>query len=363
MAEQSNSILTKVQDDQNRKEIILTIKDWLNYFKSKWIVILLLVFLGGSIGFIYSYSQKKLYIASLTFALEEDKSGGGGGLSGLASQFGLDLGSNAGGAFSGGNLYELMKSRTLVEKTLLRPIRINNKELSYAEYYIQFNKLRDKWKGSKLSEIQFLPNIEINSLSVEQNEILGAMSGNIISKMLSISQIRGASITIVEIISLNELFSKAFLEALIREVSLFYIETKSKKARINVGILEKQIDSIRNELNASMSEVASANDNIYNLNPTLSIKRVSSTRRQIDVQANSLMLSQFLQNLALAKISLQKETPLIQIIDLPSFPLAETKFNKLMSIIIGGFLGLVFSILILTGIKLSIKTINLFRMY
>jgi hypothetical protein len=50
----------------------------------------------------------------LTFALEEGESCGGGSLSGLASQFGYNIGGSGGGAFTGYNLLELMKSRRLI---------------------------------------------------------------------------------------------------------------------------------------------------------------------------------------------------------------------------------------------------------
>jgi hypothetical protein len=49
----------------------------------------------------------------------------------------------------------------------------------------------------------------------------------------------------------NELFSKYFTEALVKEVSDFYIDTKSKKSRENMLILERQTDSIRRELRAT----------------------------------------------------------------------------------------------------------------
>jgi hypothetical protein len=43
--------------------------------------------------------------------------------------------------------------------------------------------------------------------------------------------------------------------------------------------------------------------------------------------------------LELAKITLRKETPLIQLIDRPILPLEKEKFGKLKSIILGGFLA------------------------
>ena len=52
---------------------------------------------------------------------------------------------------------------------------------------------------------------------------------------------------------------------LLKETSDFYIETKSKKSRLNVDILQHQADSIRAELNGAITGVAAASDNVYNL--------------------------------------------------------------------------------------------------
>ena len=108
-------------DEISLKELVLKIKEWYQFLLTKLRLIILAGIIGGLIGFTYAYFQKPTYKAVLTFAMEEEKSGGGGlgGALGLASQFGIDLGSSGGGAFSGANLIELMKSRKLVEKTLL----------------------------------------------------------------------------------------------------------------------------------------------------------------------------------------------------------------------------------------------------
>ena len=65
----------------------------------------------ANIGLVYT--TPPTYTANLTFALEEGESGGGS-LSGLASQFGYNIGGSGGGAFTGYNLLELMKSRRLI---------------------------------------------------------------------------------------------------------------------------------------------------------------------------------------------------------------------------------------------------------
>ena len=331
-------------DEISLKELIQKIKDWVAYLKTKWKIIFLAGVLGASIGFIYALFQKPTYKAVLTFALEEDKGGGGGlgGAMGLASSFGIDLGSSGGGAFAGTNLMELMKSRLLVEKTLLNPIVVKGDTISLAEYYIQINELRDKWNEKPaLKSIVFLPNANRELFSLQQDSILQTIFKSLTDpKALSINQKdKKVSITSIEVVSESEKFAKAFCENLAKETSEFYIETKSKKSRLNTEILQRQTDSIRNELNNAITGVAAASDNVYNLNPALNVKSSPGKRRQVDVQANTAILTQLVAQLELSKVTLRKETPLIQVIDRPILPLEKDKLGKLKSLILGGFLA------------------------
>lgn len=332
----------EVEGEITFREILLKIKGQIAYLKSKWLLIILVAFLGSVIGYLYASGEKKIYTATFSFALEDEKGGGGGSFNGLASQFGFDLGGSAGGAFSGPNLIELMKSRTLVVKALLTPVTANSREISLAEYYITFNGLRKGWeKVPEYQGIQFLPNADQQKFTLAQNKIIGMIYTQVINpKILSVAQKdKKVSIIYIDVSSTNELFAKYFTESLVSVVSDFYIDTKSKKAKINVAILQSQADSIRSELSASMYGAASANDNTFNLNPAFNVKRVTSSRKQIDVQANTAMLSQIVQNLEMAKVSLRKETPLIQPIDTPILPLPFENANKIKLMMTGGIVA------------------------
>jgi hypothetical protein len=253
-----------------------------------------------------------------------------------------------------------MKSRLLVEKTLLNPIEVNGKTISIAEYFIQINKMREAWdKNPALKNIQFLPNADREKFTLQQDSILkGIYSGLTAPGNLTIAQKdKKVSITSIEVVSLNEKFSKIFCENLAKETSEYYVEIKSKKARLNVEILQKQTDSIRAELNAAMTGVAAATDNVFNLNSAMNVKRVPSARRQVDVQANTAMLTSLVTNLEMSKMALRKETPLIQIIDRPIFPLEKEKVGKLKSLVLGGFLAGFLTVLYLVFSSLYKKLI------
>ncbi|MCC9061758.1 Wzz/FepE/Etk N-terminal domain-containing protein [Flavobacterium piscisymbiosum] len=327
-------------DEITLKELIQKISDWYSYLIKRWKIIVIAGLIGSVFGILYAISKKPVYTATLSFALEDDKAGVGlGGALGFASSFGLDLGGGGGSIFTGSNLTELFKSRSMVEKTLLSPVNINGKEISLAEMYIRNNEWRKGWaKKTKFEKIQFSPNSSRKSFTRIQDSIIGKIYQNLSATSLYVGQKdKKISIINIDVSSTDELFAKYFCEALAKQVGQFYIETKSKKARMNMAILERQVDSVRGELNGAITGVAIANDNTFNLNPALNIRRAPSARRQVDVQANSAILTELVKQAELAKVTLRKETPLIQVIDRPILPLNKEGFGRLKGLLIGGF--------------------------
>jgi hypothetical protein len=343
-------------DEISVKELIQKVRECYVYLLSQWKIIVLVSVIGAVLGMSYSFLKKPIYTASLSFALEDEKSGSGGlgGALGLASSLGLDMGGGGGSIFTGANLTELFKSRAMVEKTLLSPVIIKNKTISLAEMYIQNNKWREKWNDKpKFAAIEFLPNANRSKFTRVQDSIMGMMYEKLSKEGLSVTQKdKKIAIITIDVASSDELFSKYFTEALVKEVSDFYVTTKSKKARMNMNILERQTDSIRGELNGAITGVAVANDNTFNLNPALNVRRAPSVRRQVDVQANTAILTELVKQSEMAKVTLRKETPLIQVIDRPILPLKKEKFGKVKGIVVGGILAGFLTMLFLVGRRL-----------
>jgi uncharacterized protein involved in exopolysaccharide biosynthesis len=328
-------------DEITLKELLEKAKEWYSYLLSQWKIIVLAGVVGATLGLTYSIFKKPIYTATLSFALEDEKSGGMGGALGLASSLGLDLGSSGGGAFSGANLIELFKSRTMVEQTLMQPVVAGTDTISLAEMYIRTQEWRSKWQGKpKLKGIQFPPLTKRKYFTRVHDSIMGKMYEDLSKTSLTVAQKdKKISIISIDVNSTNELFAKAFSETLAKQVSNFYVANKSKKARMNMSILQKQTDSIRAELNGAITGVAVANDNTFMLNPALNVNRTPSAKRQVDVQANTAILTELIKQVELAKVTLRKETPLIQVIDRPILPLPKERFGKAKGILLGGILA------------------------
>jgi uncharacterized membrane protein YgcG len=353
----SNNDQQQVSDNSDEislRDLILKTRNLWRYLLSKWIIILIAGAIGGISGLVYAYLSKPFYTAELSFAVQNEKSGSGlGSAAGLASQFGIDIGgANSGGEFSGDNLLELMKSRSMVERALLTAVIVNGNRETLAEFYINFNKLRDTWKTQpKLINLHFLPGADPTKFTLAQDSLLGVFHSSLIYSDLEINKLdKKLSIATLKVKSTNELFAKNFTEVLEKVVSDYYIQTKTEKASKNVAILQRQTDSVRRALNAAISGVAESMDINPNPNPSRQTLRVPSQRKQVDVQANTIILSELVKNLEAAKMLLLQDTPLIQIIDGPILPLPKQRAGKLHGIIVGGVIaGFLIVIILVLG--------------
>ncbi|WP_288883146.1 lipopolysaccharide biosynthesis protein [Pedobacter panaciterrae] len=336
------------------KDLILKIQEWYRFFLSKWLVIFGFVLLGGILGLVVSYFTKPTYTASTSFVLEDNSSSTGvsplGNLGGLASMAGIDLGSGGGGIFQGDNIIELSRSRKMIEKTLLTKVKYNEKTQLLVDRYIEFNKLREEWGvKSELSKIKFNQSAYLPRLTRLKDSILSTIVNDINTHYLNVAKPdKKLSIFKVDVKSKDEFFAKTFNENIVKNVNDFYVQTKTKKSSDNVIILQQKTDSVRASMNGEIYKAAAVADATPNLNPTRQTQRIAPVQRsQFSAETNKAVLATLVQNLEMSKIALRKETPLIQVIDEPIFPLERDMLSKQKGIAIGGVLGAVLAIFVL----------------
>jgi len=326
-------------DEISLKELILKGKEIWQFLLRKWIIIIVAAFIGASVGVAIAWLTKPQYIAKLTFSVENEKSNSLGAYSGLASMAGIDLGGGGGSMFSSDNIMSIMTSRKMIVNTLLSPINVNNKKVTLIEYWLSFNHIKDKWaEKPKLAGLKFSLNLNPDSLTRQQDSLLTNIQSSLIKTVLSISKPdKKLSLIVATCTSENEGFSKSFLETLNNQVTDFYIQIKTKRQKENVDILQNKSDSLYKVMSNSMYRSATLTD--QNINMVKQIAGVDRQKKQIDLQVASTAYTEIIKNLEMAKITLQKETPLIQVIDQPVLPLLKEKASRLKGLLIGGFLA------------------------
>lgn len=359
MNSENINVESTVSGEISSKELIFKAKASYLYLLSQWIIIVLCILIGAGLGGVYAYFKKPIYTATTSFVLEESGSGGGlGNLGGLASMVGIDVG-GGGGIFQGDNILELYKSRKMIEKALLSTVDYKGKSQLLIDRYIEFSGLRKNWiDNPKLANLSFEPKITGNLKSQDpitmrlQDSILGAIVNDIKKNSLSVIKAdKKLSIIRANVKSKDEFFSKAFNDQIVKNVNDFYVQTKTKKSLENIVILQQKTDSVRAIMTGAIFRSASTLDATPNLNPTRQVLRAPVQGSQFTAETNKTILAELVKNLELSKISLRKETPLIQVIDVPIFPL-EKDFLSIKK-------GIVFGIVI--GIFLSCSMLLLIR--
>jgi len=334
------------QDNAKSVDVVAVIEfissAW-KYMLKNWLIVVIFGFSGGGIGFGLSFILKPDYTSHLSFALVE-KSPGASGLANLASSFGLSglFGGGASGAFSGDNLLEIIKSRYAVENTLLTPIKFGGKEMTMMDAFVQFNELHKRWKNAKnkeLRNIEYPLNLPRDNFSRTQDSVLFATYESFMKsgKLSVVRKDKKISIVNVEFTSKNEQFSKEFVENLMNTTYEFYKQTKTSQSRANINMMEHIADSIRGLYEKAL--YGSAIISQVNINTAFQTAAVPKIKNENDALLYGTVYAEVLKNLETLKLDLARETPIVQLIDTPRYPLEKSRLGKLEGLLFGGLIG------------------------
>ena len=319
--------------------VIQKFKTAMNHWR--FMVLLGLIFSAGA-G-IYAIVIPTRYVAKVNFVIEENKQNAGGLFSALAGQIGMDISAVSGGAglLAGDNVLQLLKSPTLLKKVLLSTHPTDSARTLawyYAQQYGLFDKIRTLL--TKKSEIFPIHSIA-GQLGRYQDSLLSQLAKQIIEDELAVYKPdRKLSIFSLELSTRNELLSQLIAMRLIHEAAELYIDTKTRRLRINADRLQNKTDSIAKLLNRQTYTTAAAN--LINANPGM-----STTFANLDISAREksvlgVLYADLNKSLEITRTALIQETPTIEIIDRPTFPLYTKSIKWYTAIIAGFFTGVVF---------------------
>lgn len=312
---------------------------FIRYALSHYKLFAIVCIITSALGLVYGKLQPHTYKASSTFIVEDKSGSRGGGLSGLASQFGIDVGGLTGGGaglFDGDNILEIMKSRNIIEKVLLtnRVDELTKKKVTYAEFYMSFSKIGNKLlkKGISSSKLNFNALNEGAEHSYLQDSVLYTLYLDINDHLLVEKKNKKSSIITLELSSANQIFSKEFSESLIKQTSEMYIDIKTGNLSKSINKIQRKADSLQYALN-------SKNDIRNYIN--LSVPNEGVTR---DKTISGTLYGEVVKNLETMKLSLINQTPVIQVLDEAKYPIIDQRTKARYFILIGFAVGFVLSL-------------------
>ena len=345
---QSESNIPK-EEKISLKNVFQGFKEWFVFImdKRKKIVYGTLIILALPLS--YNYVKSPVYYANTSFVLENDASASLGGLSSLASISGINTSSlmSASNLFQIDNIQELYRSNNMLRQTLLENVTLNGKSQILIDYFAKAQKLEKKWVKEKVYIKDFYNDKKLYSRA--QDSVLKEAIKLIKKDFLVVEKPnRNTSILNVGFKHKDEVFAKIFNEVLVNKVNRFYYKTKTKKTALNLKILQVQTDSVKRLLDMSFLALAEIDQNIPNINPLAKTAKVPYQKAMVNLQANQAIYLEVVKQLELAKVTHRNKTPLIQIIDKPSFPLENNRFKFLNILILGIFGGGVLMVLLLS---------------
>jgi len=327
--------MEQYNDEIQLKDILIKLSEYKTYLLNKKLTIIGFSFLFFLIGIFNAIYTETKYNAELTFVVEGEKGGGSlGGMSGIASQFGFDIGGSESATFSQSNILELLKSRGVIVSALMQSSKLNGKEDLLIEHYLELNKIKESWlQNEGFKGVSFHAN-----KSIVHDSISGVVWASVIENKLIVEmESDEANIINLSYSSIDDEFAKSFVETLINEMSKMYITHQTAQANNTLDFLQNRSDSVFAELELAEEDFARIKDiNQRIVKASGRLKELQLMRR---VEVLNAMYLEIVKNLELSKITLLNQTPIINIIDKPVLPLEEEKTSKTLAGLLGGFLG------------------------
>ncbi len=282
--------------------------------------------LGGGLVWI----KNSTYTARVNFVIEESKQNSSGLFGALAGQIGLDLTSLSGnsGLLAGDNVLELLKSPTLLKKVLLSTDpEDSSKSLAFV-YASSYGYAPSFIKAVGKKEV-FIPKTHAgytDKPNRTEDSLLHIISKRIREKELSVFKPdKKLSLFSLEVTTRNEKLSQVISLRLIDAASNLYIETKTRRLRLNVDRLQRKSDSVAFLLDRKI--FSSASKDLINANPTFINTGVDLEISNRDKSLLGGIYSDLNKSLDMSKTALIQETPTIEVIDKPELPLKKNEWK------------------------------------
>ena len=347
-------------------ELKAVILRFLNYFISQYKLILYITIITSALGLLYGKLQPSTFKATSTFIVEDKSGKGGGGLSGLASQFGIDVGGLTGGGaglFDGDNILEIIKSRAIIEKVLLTKMEepATSKGQTIADYYIQVEDLQGKFERKNIN----VKSLNFTGLSggakhtVQQDSVLYVLFSRINKDLNVEKKNKKSTIITLEVVSGDQVFSKVFAEELLKQTSDLYIDIKTGNLSRSIYKIQQKTDSLLNIINnisnKSSQLIVPVMEELVNENAAMKYRKenyknkftynnstpIEQTTRERTVAYT--MYAEMAKNLETLKLSLINQTPVIQVLDTPKYPMFDQRTPARYFLLIGIAVGIVLS--------------------
>jgi len=282
-----------------------------------------------TVFFTFTYIQFILipeYVSTTTLLIPESQTGKMEGLSGLASQFGVNLGMPAevGSDLSNPRLIpELIGSRTFVEKIV--------DKMFYSEKY--------KKELSLLAILTHGDDPPNQSRDIMIDDAKDNLAG-----MISFSQGMVGTFSVLRVRANEPVFAKELADVVLYELENLHRLFKSQVVKQKINFIENRLTNVNKDLELSERSLKTFNEENRQISsPSLQLEQ-DRLERDVEVQKNIFLTLK--QQLELSKIEEIQKSSIIQVLDRPQVPQNSSNKKLRKNLTLGLILGLALGILL-----------------
>ncbi len=352
---------TSLPEDQfSLEDIILKLIKFKNLVISNWKIVTIATVVGTACGLSWELITRKppVYTSTILFNMENGGSSPSGGLSDLASAFGVTTGAApSSNLFTGENFNELIKTKNLYNRALLSKVKVNGKDEIFTNYFLRKSGIREveMYDNEEIQTFQFKHN-KYSECTPKEKAKLRIIQNFLMPLTQMVNESKKASFVTLKVTTRNDTLSHIWSYLYLKTITNFYIETKTKKSKELLSLIEHRVDSLRNELYRTQGAAARFADQ----NQQVIVQQGLIQQQRLTTNSSQLQSLYFeaVRSLDNMRFSLVKESPLFTIIDDAELPFDEEKDRITKGTIIGGALGLLISILYVVFAKAIGKVTN-----
>ena len=252
-------------------------------------------------------------------------------------------------------LFRSLQSRRILTEVLLSRVDSSKglKGATLADLYLAQKTISLPSANDTLAFANVLPGQLHTPL---QDSTLGLIIDRLSQKeIVAERQNKKGSVIAFTVTTPNQQFSKLFAERVVAQTQQLYVNVKTGYMAANVAKLEAKADSILRRANDKSFQTASLE--VLNANEAFKRATVPAELSQRDRLLNNTLYAEVVKNLEMARLTLASQTPVMQLLDTPVYPLID-KRKSLFKLLVMGLAMATVLFIVLTFVEIPPTKVN-----
>ncbi len=337
-------------ENQELRAVILSIIAFLKEWLRKWWLHLIMMLIFGGIAYFFTSKKVDQYQAKASFMAADNEGNGIGGLLRVAGQFGLGGGASQ---VDSDLMLELLSAKKIVYTALLSSVNIEGKVDLLANHFLSFEPSLRTVGDKEYQDFQFKgATIDVDDRVA--NSIISQIYDEIAHSYLSAFASK-EGIVHIEVTSKYEGLSLELSRQLMYALSEYYKTSSVEKQQSNVDVLEERVDSINGVMKNAQYALTAWYEKQQNrlkagtVSPSKYMEKVELERR---AEVANVVYLEVIKSKEIAEMTLETQRPIVQLIDVPSYPLRRVSSGWIVPVIVACFLALILSTILIILNKL-----------